>query len=432
MKILLIGSGGREHVLAWKLAQSEMVRHIYVAPGNAGTQWPGRGGLAVCENVPIPVSNLLKLRQFARDKSIDLTVVGPEAPLAEGIVDLFQKANLPIFGPTQEAAQLEASKAFSKSFMQHFGIPTADYKSFTDYHEAMAFLASSEFANGVVVKASGLAAGKGVIVCDSKEIAQLALKNIMQDRAFGAAGDMVILEERLTGPELSVLAFCDGHTVAPMLPARDHKRVFNEAKGPNTGGMGAYTPVNEATPELVEEVTKKILQVAVSGMETRGTPFVGILYAGLMLTPTGIKVIEFNCRFGDPEAQVILPLLENDLAAVMMACVDGRLYSQPVTFKPGSCATVVMASKGYPGHYPTGLPITGLEEANAQPGVSVFHAGTETKAGQVVTAGGRVLTVSAVGSTRDEALDRAYAGVEKIHFDGAHYRTDIGRAKVPG
>lgn len=426
MKVLIIGSGGREHALAWKLAQSDMVRHIYVAPGNAGTHWPSHGRFCRSENVPIQASDLMGLLYFAQEKRVDLTIVGPEAPLAEGVVDLFHKSGLPIFGPTHQAAQLEASKAFSKAFMVEQHIPTAAYATFTDYHEAMAYLATLETAAGLVVKASGLAAGKGVVVCDTIAVAQEAVHAIMHDHAFGAAGDVVIIEERLIGPEVSLLAFCDGQTAVPLLPARDHKRIFDHDQGPNTGGMGAYSPLPDVDPTLVEVIRAQVLQPTLDGMVRRGTPYVGILYAGIMLTPQGLRVLEFNCRFGDPETQVVLPLLENDLAAVLMACIDGHLHRHTIQMKPEACATVVMASPGYPSPYRTGLPIHGLAQAAALEDVMVFHAGTAERDGHVVTDGGRVLAVSAIGRDLPTALDKAYAGVQAITFEGAQYRTDIG------
>lgn len=427
MKVLIIGSGGREHTLAWKLAQSALVNQIYVAPGNAGTHWEASENFCAAENVDIAASDLLGLRNFAREKMIDLTVVGPEAPLADGVVDLFQEERLPIFGPTQAAAQLESSKAFSKEFMQTFDIPTAEYATFTEYNQAMAYLASLPADKGVVVKASGLAAGKGVIVCDNIGAAQMAVKTIMEDRAFGEAGDTLIIEERLMGTELSLLAFCDGHVAVPMVPARDHKQAYNHNQGPNTGGMGAYAPVADISPKLIQEIQEKVLQPAVNGMANRGTPYVGVLYAGLMLTADGFKVLEFNCRFGDPETQVVLPLLQNDLAALMMACIDNRLHLEKIERREGACVTVVMASPGYPGSYPKGLPINGITEANRMENVIVFQAGTRHNEGKVVTNGGRVLAVSALGDTLASAADRAYNGVQKITFQDAHFRTDIGR-----
>ncbi len=463
-RVLVIGSGGREHALAWALAQSPAVQSIVVAPGNAGTA--GEQGKTI--NAPISSDDIPALLRFAREQRIDLTVVGPEAPLAAGIVDAFQQAGLRIFGPTQAAAQLEASKAFAKAFMQQQGIPTARYAAFTDYDVARAHLQSriqnpelgtqhsplttqhsalstqhsplttqhSALKSQIVVKADGLAAGKGVIVCDSLEQALAALQQIMRDREFGAAGDTVIIEERLSGPELSVLAFCDGQTVAPMPPARDHKRVFDRDQGPNTGGMGAFSPVPGLDESLLAEVKRTVLQPALDGMAARGTPYAGVLYAGLMLTDNGPKVLEFNCRFGDPETQVILPLLDQtspgaaSLAEIMLACAEGRLaeVAPRIRWRAGACATVVMAAPGYPGPYPKGLPISGLSDAAALDDVMVFHAGTALRDDRVVTAGGRVLAVSGLGPDVPAALARAYAGVARIHFEGAHYRRDIGSA----
>ncbi|MCA9875232.1 MAG: phosphoribosylamine--glycine ligase, partial [Anaerolineales bacterium] len=342
--------------------------------------------------------------------------------LALGLVDAFQAAGLTVFGPTQAAAQLETSKAFAKAFMQEVGIPTAVSATFTDYQQAVSYLPDGP----VVVKASGLAAGKGVIVCADRAEAEAALRQIMLDRAFGAAGDEVVIEERLSGPEVSLLAFCDGQTAVPLPPARDHKRVYDGDLGPNTGGMGVYAPPPDVDAALVEEIMRTVIQPAVQGMAQRGTPYVGVLYAGLMLTPAGPKVLEFNCRFGDPETQAVLPLLDGDLAEIMLACAAQRLTPELVRVHPGACATVVMAAPGYPGNYPKGLPITGLEAV--PPDVLVFHAGTNQTNGQIVSSGGRVLCVSARGADVGTAVTRAYAGVSAIHFDGAHYRKDIGRS----
>ncbi|MCU0496850.1 MAG: phosphoribosylamine--glycine ligase [Anaerolineae bacterium] len=411
--VMIVGSGGREHALAWKVAQSPRVSRLYLAPGNAAQ---------IGESVRISGEDLPALRQFAIDQQIDLTIVGPEAPLAAGIVDLFQAAGLAIFGPSQAAAQLEASKAFSKQFMQEYQIPTAAYASFSDYEAARAYLDTLNAP--VVVKASGLAAGKGVIVCDDSAQAHQALQEIMRDQAFGAAGATVVIEERLTGREVSVLAFSDGDTVIPMPPARDHKRVFDGDQGPNTGGMGAYAPVPDVDAALLEEIHTTVLQRAVDGMRARGTPYVGVLYAGLMLTPDGIRTLEYNCRFGDPETQVLLPLLDSDLVEVIEACITGRLADCPVTWRDGACATVVLAAPGYPGHYPKGSPIHGIDQiADAM----VFQAGTVLQGGQIVTAGGRVLAVSALDHTLNGAIQRAYQAIPKIHFDGMHYRRDIGQ-----
>jgi phosphoribosylamine---glycine ligase len=417
--ILVIGSGGREHALVWKIAQSPLVNKIYAAPGNGGTA-------ELAQNIPIAATDIDGLLTFAAEKQIDLTVVGPEDPLAAGIVDRFQAAGLAIFGPSQAAAQLEASKAFAKQFMADLGIPTAAYETFTDYETAVTYVRQQ--SGGLVVKASGLAAGKGVIVCDDAAQAEAALADIMLDQAFGAAGQEVVVEERLEGPELSLLAFSDGRTVLPMLPARDHKRAFDGDQGPNTGGMGAFAPPPDVDEALIETITGTVLETAVAGMAARGMPYVGVLYAGLMLTAAGPKVLEFNCRFGDPETQVILPMLESDLVEIMWACIDGRLTPDLVQRRPGACATVVMAAPGYPGAYPKGLPISGLETAESLADVLVFQAGTAvTDEGQLVTAGGRVLAVSGLGDGVATAVNRAYEGVGHIHFDQAHYRTDIGR-----
>ncbi|MBK6326156.1 MAG: phosphoribosylamine--glycine ligase [Chloroflexi bacterium] len=414
MKILIVGSGGREHALAWKLAQSPLVEEIFIAPGNAGTGLIGT-------NVPIAVEDVAGLVAFAREKGIGLTAVGPEIPLALGLVDAFQAAGLTVFGPTQAAAQLETSKAFAKAFMQEVGIPTAVSATFTDYQQAANYLPDGP----VVVKASGLAAGKGVIVCDNRAEAEAALRQIMLDREFGPAGDEVIIEERLSGPEVSLLAFCDGQTAVPLPPARDHKRAYDGDLGPNTGGMGVYAPPPDVDAALVDHIMRTVIQPAVDGMARRGAPYVGVLYAGIMLTAVGPKVLEFNCRFGDPETQALLPLLDGDLAEILLACAAGRLTPEMVRVHSGACATVVMAAPGYPGTYPKGLPITGLEAVPEE--VVVFHAGTHHADGQIVTSGGRVLCVSARGADLATAVSRAYAGVAAIHFDGAHYRTDIGR-----
>ncbi len=418
LSVLIIGSGGREHALAWKLAQSPRVGKIYTAPGNAGTAVFG-------QNLPVAADDIDRLALWAREKRVNLTVVGPETPLALGIVDTFRAAGLPIFGPTQAAAQLEASKVFAKRFMQQMGIPTAAFSAHTDYDEAVAALRQLPPTQGVVVKASGLAAGKGVVVCDGRSEAETALQQIMLNKEFGAAGAEALLEERLRGPELSLLAFCDGKTAVPLSPARDHKRAYDGDQGPNTGGMGAYAPPPDVDAALIDQIMRTVIQPTVRGMAERGTPYVGILYAGLMLTESGPKVLEFNCRFGDPETQVILPLLDGDLAEIMLACINGTLQPTMARAKPGAAATVVMAAPGYPGSYPKGAPISGLD--SVPPDVVLFHAGTQAASGQIVTNGGRVLAVSAVGSDLQTAVARAYTGVAHIHFDGAHYRTDIGR-----
>jgi len=438
LKVLVVGPGGREHALAWALARSPRVGQVFVAPGNAGTEWPENTKTgkwephAPSQNVPIAAEDIPGLLQFAEQQQIDLTVVGPEVPLSMGIVDDFQAAGLRIFGPTRAAAQLESSKAFAKNFMKQHGIPTAEYGAFTDFEQAREFV--HDFGKPVVVKADGLAAGKGVIVCDDVAQAEDALRRIMLDKEFGAAGGTVVIEERLEGEELSVLAFCNGKTFKLMPLARDHKRVFDGDKGPNTGGMGAYT-LNSIDDHLeqsqtITDVNWKVIRRTLEGMNEIGTPYEGVLYVGLIKTSDGIRVLEFNCRFGDPETQVILPLL-GDLCSfeeLLSGCIEGFRKWHLDSWFGNVSVTIALTSPGYPGSYPKGLPISGLEDVPED--VIVFHAGTAKKDGQVVTNGGRVLNVTAMGDTLEEAVSRAYAGVERIHFEGMHYRRDIGRTGV--
>jgi phosphoribosylamine--glycine ligase len=419
--VLVVGSGGREHAIAWALARSPEVGQVFIAPGNAGTDAPPR-----LQNVPIKADEVAALRDFARARGVDLTVVGPEAPLAVGIVDAFQAAGLRCFGPTRAAAQVEASKAFAKALMAEAGVPTARYAAFSDYAAALAY--ARQYDGRVAVKASGLAAGKGVTVCSSLEEAEGALRAALVERVFGEAGETVVVEERLVGPELSLLGFSDGRTVVPLAPARDHKAAYDGDRGPNTGGMGAFAPVPDVGD--VERLVDLTLRPVVAALARRGTPYVGVLYAGLMLTQEGPKVLEYNCRLGDPEAQVLLPLLETDLLALVDACLAGNLERVPLAWRAGAAATVVLASGGYPGAYRVGLPIHGLEEAARMPDVLIFHAGTRRQDGEVVTAGGRVLNVTGYGPTLSDALARAYAGVGRITFAGMHYRRDIGRSVV--
>jgi phosphoribosylamine--glycine ligase/phosphoribosylformylglycinamidine cyclo-ligase len=417
MRVLIIGSGGREHTLAWKLVQSPRVEKLYVAPGNGGTA-------EIAENVDTPVNNIAGLVKFARQANIDLTVVGPEAPLVAGLVDAFQVAGLRAFGPTAAAAQLEGSKAFAKTFMFEEGIPTAPAAIFDDYDAALAYLRRQEAP--IVVKASGLAAGKGVLVCTSREEAEAALHQIMVDRAFGTAGDQVLIETCLEGEETSLLAFSDGQTVTPMLPARDYKRALDGDRGLNTGGMGGYAPSPHLPPAMVQEIFARVLRPAVDGMLQRGTPYKGVLYAGMMLTKQGPRVLEFNCRFGDPETQMLLPLLDSDLLAVLLACVEGRLAEVTIEWRHGYNVGVVLASGGYPGAYEKGKPVHGLENAAGLADV-IFHAGTAKEGDQIVTSGGRVMAVNAVAPTLQEARARVYAAIKQIHFDGMQFRSDIAQ-----
>jgi phosphoribosylamine--glycine ligase len=422
MRILVIGNGGREHAIAWKLAQSEEVERLYVAPGNSGA-----AKLARSENVPLRADDLRGLRDFALQQGISLAIVGPEAPLTAGVVDLFQAAGLKVFGPTRAAAQIEGSKAFSKHFMQRYGIPTGQAEIFTDFDAAMGYLRALDDAP--VVKASGLAAGKGVILPETQAEAAAILRAMLLERSFGPAGETVLLEERLEGPELSVLAFCDGKTALIMPAAQDHKRLLDGDHGPNTGGMGAFAPSPLATPQLLGEIEREILSPALAGMAAEGAPYMGVLYAGLMLTKEGPKVLEFNCRLGDPEAQAVLPLLESDLAELCLACVEGRLEEVEPSWRKEAAVSVVMASAGYPGEYATELEISGVREAEER-GCLVFHAGATWKGERLLTAGGRVLAVTALGNTLPAAVENAYAGVAQIHFNGAYYRKDIGRGLV--
>ncbi len=421
MKVLLIGSGGREHALAWKLAQSPRLTHLYIVPGNAGSAAHG-------ENAALDTQDHALLRHFCREKGVDLVIVGPEAPLAAGLADELQQGGIRVFGPTKAAAQIEASKSFAKQFMARRGIPTASFRVFSDFDSARQYLRAVDYP--IVLKASGLAAGKGVIIPEDTAQAEEALRQIMVERQFGAAGEEVVIEERLTGPEVTLLAFSDGKTVKPMIPSQDHKRLLDGDQGPNTGGMGAYAPVPICPPALVEELTRSILQPTVDGLRAEGRPFVGVLYGGFILTADGPRVLEFNCRFGDPEAQVVLPLLESDLLEIALACTEGHLDATDIHWKEGAAACVVLASGGYPGAYRSGYPIAGLEKDC--PNTFVFHAGTKRSEGQVVTAGGRVLCVSGWGANINEALDAAYARVQAIHFEGMHYRKDIGwRVRQP-
>jgi len=419
MRVLIVGSGAREHALAWKAAQSPLLERLYVAPGNAGTD-------DLAANVAIRADDTAGLREFARSQSIDLVIVGPEAPLAAGLADALRVAGLAVFGPSAAAAEIESSKAFSKAFMQRHGLPTARYAAFTDYYAAIGHLLTLD--EPLVIKASGLAAGKGVLLPDCADDAEAALRQIMLDREFGAAGDSVIIEERLSGPEVSLLAFTDGVTVRAMPPAQDHKRLHDGDQGPNTGGMGAYAPAPICPPELVEQLTRDILQPTVDGLRAEGRPFVGVLYAGLMLTPAGPRVLEFNCRFGDPECQALLPLLDTDLLEIAAACAAGRLAEVDVRWMGRSdaraAACVVLAAPGYPAAPESGHVIHGLDAD--LPNTVVFHAGTRRAGEQIVTAGGRVLGVTGWGADLPAALQAAYARANQINFEGQQYRRDIG------
>ena len=422
MKILVVGGGGREHAMVWKIAQSPRKPEIFCAPGNAGID-----GLATC--VPIKADDIEGLKAFALKEQIDLTVVGPEAPLALGITDEFRKARLKIFGPTKAAARLESSKSFSKDIMAANRIPTAAARSFERMEQALAYL--DEQPVPIVVKADGLAQGKGVVVATTREEAKQAVRDAMEKSVFGQAGHRVLIEEFLDGEELTLMAFTDGKTVVPMVPAQDHKRVGDGDSGPNTGGMGAYAPAPIATAALREQVTRQVLQPTVDALARLGCPFQGVLYAGLMVVKGTPYVLEFNARMGDPETEVVLPLLKTDLVEVMEAVVEHRLDELTVEWHPDTAVCVVMTSPGYPGAYPTGLPIQGLPTPSGDSRVAVFHAGTKRDSGRVVTAGGRVLAVTAWGPSLLDARAQVYQAVPSIVFEGRHYRTDIAHRALP-
>jgi phosphoribosylamine--glycine ligase len=417
MKVLIIGGGGREHALAWKIAQSPKVTKIYAAPGNAGI-----AQLAEC--VPVQSEDLAGLLAFAKSKAMDLTIVGPEGPLSLGIVDEFTNAGLRAFGPSGKAAEIESSKQFSKDLMKKYRIPTAEYGVFSEKAAAEAYV--REKGAPIVIKADGLAAGKGVVVAETLDEALRALDVIMIDKAFGTAGDRVVIEECLRGEEASFMAFSDGKTVVPMASSQDHKRVFDADKGPNTGGMGAYSPAPVVTKKLERKVMETIMVPTVRAMEKEGRLFKGVLYAGLMIHEGEAKVLEFNARFGDPETQPIMARLDTDLVDIIEAILAGSLSKVNIKWKPDSAVCVVMASGGYPGSYEKGKVISGLENTAKLSNVSVFHAGTAFKDGKIVTAGGRVLGVTGLGPVVAAAIDNAYQGVREISFEGAHYRRDIG------
>ena len=413
MKILVIGGGGREHALVWKLKNGDAAREIFCAPGN-----PGIAEIAEC--VPLQVKQINELADFAEANKIDLSVVGPEDPLTDGIVDLFEKRNLPVFGPNRQSARLEGSKAYAKKVMERFNVPTAAYRELDDFEEALDYVKQQGVP--IVIKADGLAAGKGVTVAETLAEAETALRSIMVQKVFGESGTKVVIEECLRGEEMTVLAFVDGKTVLPMVPSQDHKPVFDGDRGPNTGGMGAYSPVPQLEKWL-PEINERVLRPVAEGLAEEGTPFSGILYVGLMITKDGPKVIEFNVRFGDPEAQVILPRLENDLAEIFLAVSEKRLHEVKLSWKTGASVCVIAAAPGYPGPPTKGLPIT-LPEVHPA-GTQIFHAGTAIQNEQLVTNGGRVFGISAQGADIAEAREQAYSLLEKVQFQGKHFRQDI-------
>ncbi len=426
MKILLVGSGGREHTLAWKLSQSPRVDELYAAPGNAGIS-------AVAKTVSITSDDLDGLLEFAHSHKIDLTIVGPEAPLVAGIADQFRDSGLAVFGPSSRAARLEGSKSFAKEFMARHQIPTAAFSVHDSAEEAEESLRSGRFSFPVVVKADGLAAGKGVFICRNLDQALEAVNTTMRARTLGPAGDRVVIEDCLQGEEASFMVLSDGINVTPLVPSQDHKQIFEGDTGPNTGGMGAYSMDGLLSETTQQEILDRIIHPTIQGMTAEGQPFQGVLFAGLMLTPEGPRVLEFNVRFGDPEAQVILPRLNSDLADLLEAATRGRLAETDVSWRRGACVCVVLASEGYPGSYPSGREIRGLDMAAEGDDILLFHAGTTFDDGRLLTSGGRVLGVVAQAASLGEAIAKSYEGVNKIYFDGMYCRRDIaakGLAKL--
>ena len=421
MKIVVVGSGGREHAITWRVCQSPKAEKIFVLPGN-----PGTGQIA--KNLDdISVNDHDAVIEFCKTNEIDLVVVGPEAPLADGLANSLSGAGIRCFGPKQAAAEIEASKSFAKDFMARHNIPTAKYATFTRLDEALDFL--NKVDHPIVIKASGLAAGKGVVLPETEDEAKSTLEEILIDKTFGDAGNEVVIEERMTGQEVSLMAFTDGTTVVPMIPAQDHKRLLDGDDGPNTGGMGAYAPAPVFTTAMLQETIEKVLQPAVDGLRSEGRKFIGVLYAGLMLTPNGIRVLEFNCRFGDPETQVVLPLLETDLIEIIEACVDGRLNELDVQWKSSAAICVVLASKGYPERPEKGQVVSFGELPED---MICFHAGTKQNGSNVVTAGGRVFGLTAWSGNISNAVEKVYANIDQVTFDGVHYRKDIAHRALEG
>ncbi|MCH5185165.1 MAG: phosphoribosylamine--glycine ligase [Oscillospiraceae bacterium] len=421
MKILVVGGGGREHTIIWKTAQSPKVDKIYAAPGNGGIS-------DIAECVDIKATDIDGIVKFAKENNIDLTMVAPDDPLVAGMVDALEKEGLRAFGPRANAAIIEGSKVFSKELMKKYSIPTAAYEVFTDSAAAVEYVKKGTVP--AVIKAEGLALGKGVIIAGNFEEAEKGIHDIMDNKIFGQSGSRIVIEEYLTGPEVSVLAFCDGKTVKPMVSAQDHKRAYDNDEGLNTGGMGTFSPSRLYSPEIADECMKNIFLPTVSAMAAEGRPFKGVLYFGLMMTDSGVKVIEYNARFGDPETQVVLPRLKTDLVEIMEAVIDERLDEIDIEWDDGAAVCVVMASGGYPVKYGSGYEITGIDDAEKADNIKVFHAGTKKSGDKYLTAGGRVIGVTAVSDDLDRAIADAYEAVEKIHFTDAHYRKDIGKRRI--
>lgn len=416
MRALVVGKGGREHAIAWSLSKSPLVDELLCAPGN-----PGMAALGEC--VDVASDDIAGIAKLAKERRVGLAVIGPEAPLVAGVSDALDEQGIAVFGPGAAGARLEGSKSYAKSLMGKYEVPTARAAGFDRAEEATAY--AKKVGPPLVVKADGLAEGKGVTVCSTLDEANAAIRDAMEARRFGEAGSRILIEERLEGRELSILAFCDGKTILPMHEARDYKRIFDEDRGPNTGGMGSYSPVPDASPVLLDRVDGEILEPIAAGLEKEGVSYKGVIYAGLMLTAEGPKVIEFNCRFGDPEAQALLPRLSSDLVEPMLASIEGSLAGVKLSWRPDACVCVVAASGGYPGEYQTGFAISGLDKAEAISGIPAFHAGTAIRDGELVTAGGRILGLSALGVDHTAAREKAYRALSQVSFEGIHYRRDI-------
>lgn len=417
MKVLIVGGGGREHAIAWKLSQSDRITKLYCAPGNAGIS-------EIAQCVPIGAKEISKLVKFAKDENIDFTVVGMDDPLVMGIVDEFEHEGLKIFGPSKNAAMIEGSKVFSKSIMKKYNIPTARYEVFDNYIEALKYIESQP--TPIVIKADGLALGKGVLICNSLDESKNAIKQIMVDKKFGNSGNKIVVEEFLSGQEISVLSFCDGKTIIPMVSAQDHKRALDGDRGLNTGGMGTFSPSRIYTDDIANTCMETIFKPTLNAMNSEGIPFKGVLYFGLMLTSDGMKVIEYNARFGDPEAQVVIPRLKTDLLSIFEACVDGNLDKINIEWENNAAVCVMLASGGYPEIYKKGYEITGIENLKNRQDIIIFHSGTVIKENKLVTDGGRVLGITGIGNDLDIAINTAYEGVKLVNFNNKHFRTDIG------
>jgi phosphoribosylamine--glycine ligase len=419
MDVLVIGSGGREHAIVWALSKDKSIKNIFCAPGNAGTSF-------IAKNINISADNLDELLNFAKEKNIDLTIVGPEIPLVKGIVDIFEKSGLKIFGPNKNGAMLEGSKAFTKSILKENKIPTAEFEKFNNFDNVVSYIKENK-KYPVVIKADGLAAGKGVLICNNEEEAIAAITDIMIKKIFGNSGDTIVIEEFLEGEEASILALTDGENIILLPPSQDHKRIFDDDKGPNTGGMGAYAPTPLIKKDIINKIKNTILHPTLEGLKRKNIIYKGVLYAGLMITKDGPKVLEYNCRFGDPETQSIMPLINSNLLELFIGCSDGNIKNKQIDIKDGFALNVVIASSGYPGKYETGKEIYGLEKFNDRDDIIIFHAGTKVEKGKILTSGGRVLNFTGIDKNIEKTIEKVYNNINKIKFEGAYYRKDIGK-----